>query len=148
MSPHYTKLLREILQRTVFPYLTVRPNGFEIGAKPTPILDARIVHHGPARTLYRQRKPHCRSLDGISCIIDTSKTCLNCLERELCTPQIRLDLLAERQAWRLLLSHTSAKNFMLFEASLREQKKTLGETTTRFRVIDRGRWGELRFRLR
>jgi len=148
MSKHYTKILQEILLQTVFKYLNVRPRGFELNSKLVPHLDARIVHYGPARTLYKQRLPRCRSLDGVSSVIDTSKTCLDCADRSLCTAQIRLDLLAERAAYRLLLSHTAAKNFMIFESQVQRSRKTLDEQTTRIRVIDRGRWGELRFELR
>ncbi len=148
MKKHYTKILREILHQTVFNYLNVRPRGFELKAKLVPHLDARIVHHGPARTLYRQRRPRCRSLDGASSVIDTAKTCFDCKDKSLCTPQIRIDLLTDRAAHRLLLSHTSAKNFMLFESQVHRSHKKLDELTTRIRVIDRGRWGELRFALR
>ena len=142
--------LRELLQRAQRRYLTVRPNGFELnpGTPPRPRLDARILSFGGARTLYQNRKPHCRSLDGIRPIAEDQRTCAECRLHARCTPQLRLDLLADTQPFRLLLAHTSAQNFLLYEAQLRQRNLSLYELLHRITVINRGSWGELRFRLR
>ena len=58
---------------------------------------------------------------------------------------MRLDLLVDIQPFRLLLAHTSAKNFLLYETQLRERGGALYEGLHRMTVINRGSWGELRF---
>jgi len=140
--------LREILQQARRRYLTVRPHGFELnpGERLRPVLAARILAFGSARTLYQDRKPLCRSLDGIEPTAPKARRrCAECALRARCTSQVRLDLLADTQPWRLLLSHTSARNFLLYEAQLRERGIELYEGLHRITVINRGSWGELRF---
>jgi hypothetical protein len=141
--------LREILQRAQRRYLTVRPHGFELnpGSPLKPVLDARILGFGGARTLYQDRKPHCRSLDGIRPIAEEQRTCAACRVQARCTPQLRLDLLADSQPLRLLLAHTSAKNFLLYETQLRQRDIDFNAVVHRITVINRGSWGELRFTL-
>jgi hypothetical protein len=139
--------LREILQRAQRRYLSVRPHGFELnpGTPLRPVLEARILGFGGARTLYQDRKPHCRSLDGIRPISKDQRTCAECRLRSRCTPQVRLDLLVDTQPLRLLLAHTCAKNFLLYETQLRQRGVELYDVLHRITVINRGSWGELRF---
>lgn len=139
--------LREILHSALKRYLTVRPHGFELnpGEPPQPLIDARIVSYGSARTLYQNRKPQCRSLDGVRPIVDRHRLCAECRLRSRCTPQLRLDLFVENQAFRLLLAHTSAKHFLLYEARLRQRGIEIEDIVHRITVINRGSWGELRF---
>jgi len=79
---------------------------------------------------------------------DPIRTCAQCRVRGQCTPQVRLDLFVDAQPFRLLLAHTSAKNFLAYEARLRQQGHPLADHLHRITVINRGSWGELRFRLR
>ncbi len=139
--------LREILHAALKRYLTVRPHGFELnpGETPRPILEARILNTGAARTLYQQRKPRCRSLDGIAPLDDRNRTCAQCRLRPQCTPQVRLDLFVGAQPFRLLLAHTSAKNFLAYDGRLRQQGRPIEDILHRITVINRGSWGELRF---
>jgi hypothetical protein len=139
--------LREILYRALVRYLTVRPGGVELdpGQELRRIVDARILGHGAARTLYRARKPHCRSLDGVAPISGGDRTCADCKVRSSCTPQVRLDLLVERRPFRLLLAHTSARHFLVYEAQLRQRQVRVEDVVHRIEVVDRGSWGELRF---
>ena len=142
--------LREILHAALKRYLTVRPRGFELtpGETPRPAIDVRILNTGAARTLYQNRKPCCRSLDGVRPLDDPGRTCAPCRLRGQCTPQVRLDLFVDAKPFRLLLAHTSAKNFLAYEARLRQQGHALDEHLHRITVTNRGSWGELRFRLR
>ncbi len=140
--------LRELLQSAQRRYLTVRPHGFELnpGTPLRAVLEARILGFGGARTHYHNRKPHCRSLDGIRPIsAEGQRTCAECNLRTQCTPQLRLDLLADIQPFRLLLAHTSAKNFLLYEAELHQRGVALYEVLHHITVINRGSRGELRF---
>lgn len=139
--------LREILHRASKRYLTVRPQGFELspGEALRPTVQARILSVGAARTLYHNRKPRCRSLDAVRPISDRNRTCAQCRVRAQCTPQVRLDLFVEGQPFRLLLAHTSAKNFLLYEARLRQRGLALEDALHRIAVVNRGSWGELRF---
>lgn len=140
--------LREILHATCKRYLTVRPGGFQLQPGDTlrPTLDVRILGFGSARTLYLHRQPHCRSLDALHPIHDLSHACAECRTRPQCTPQVRLDLFAERQPFRLLLAYTSAKTFLLYETNLHQRGLELENILHRITVINRGSWGELRFR--
>jgi hypothetical protein len=143
------QLLREILHGALRRYLTVRPRGFELhpGDRLRPLIDARIISYGSARTLYQQRKPHCRSLDGLRPLSEPNRHCSECQLRSRCTPQVRLDLFVDAQPFRLLLAHTSAKNFLLYEAQLRQRPSALYQRLHRIAVLNRGSWGELRFTL-
>lgn len=140
--------LREILHRALVRYLTVRPGGFELQSdeRLRPVIDVRILGHGGARTFYQDRKPVCRSLDGLRPITgDTNRRCVECEARERCTSQVRLDLIVDRRPFRLLLAYSSARAFLTYEAELRLRRLAIEDVLTRITVINRGSWGELRF---
>jgi hypothetical protein len=109
-----------------------------------PTLRARLLACRPARTLYENHQPRCRSLDGIQSITE-ARTCAACLLRKTCTPQIYLELLCNHVPYRLLLAYTSARNFMTFASRLRQQGQPVENADILLSVRDRGRWGELRF---
>jgi len=148
-TPHRPDIepLREMLHRALARYLTVRPQGFtlEAGARPRTSLEVRILGYGGARTLYRKRRPHCRSLDGVSSITHQDRRCASCDRKEACVPQVRVDLIADTQPFRLLLSHTSARNFLNYEARLRANRQRLEDLLHTLTVVERGSWGEVRF---
>ena len=141
--------LREILHAAFKRYLSVRPHGFELqpGEPLRPTLEARIVSSGAARTLYQERKPRCRSLNAITPLDDPNRTCATCRLRAQCTPQLRLDLFVDAQPFRLLLAWTSAKNFLLYDTALRQRNIAIEDRLHRLTVVNRGSWGEVRFRL-
>ncbi len=141
--------LREILHAAFKRYLSVRPRGFELepGAPLRPTLQGRIVSTGAARTLYQARRPRCRSLDGLAPLDDPHRTCAACRLRTQCTAQLRLDLFVDAQPFRLLLAYTSAKNYLLYEAQLRQGDVCIEDHLHRLTVIHRGSWGEVRFSL-
>ena len=139
--------LREILHAALKRYLTVRPRGFELAPRETlrPAIEVRILNTGAARTLYQSRKPACRSLDGVHPLEDPSRTCAQCRVRGQCTPQVRLDLFVDARPFRLVLAHTSARNFLAYDARLRQRGLALADRLHRITVTNRGSWGELRF---
>ena len=147
MNPQQAEILRDIVQRMMARYITVRPLGIDLGnnRKLIPALNCRILDYGAARTLYRNRRPVCRSLDAVKAIKDANKLCLQCVDRDNCTGQVRLDLLFENCPYRLLLAYTSAKNFLLYTGKLAEKKIEIQTTDTKIVVVNRGSWGELRF---
>jgi len=126
-------------------YLTVRPSGLQMphGAI-VPTLHVRLLTCRPARTLYENHQPRCRSLDGIQSITE-GRACAACLLRKTCTPQIYLELLHDSVPYRLLLAYSSARNFMLFASRLRQQGHPVENAEIILSVRDRARWGELRF---
>jgi hypothetical protein len=142
-----TEILRDIIQRMMARYMTIRAHGIDLGnnRKLIPALDCRILDYGAARTLYRNRRPVCRSLDAVKAVKDTTKLCQQCGDRDHCTGQVRLDLLFENCPYRLLLAYTSAKNFLLYTGKLVEKKLEIRSIDTKIVVINRGSWGELRF---
>jgi hypothetical protein len=151
MSKRDVQPLREVLHRALVRYLTVRPCGFELarGERLRPSIDAVVLGHGGARTLYEKRRPKCRSLDGLRPVgKGRGPTCAECADRSRCVPQVRLDLIIERRAFRLLLAHTSARAFLVFEAELRQRGRRAEDVTTKMTVVNRGSWGELRFAAR
>jgi hypothetical protein len=147
MNPQQAEILRDIVQRMMARYITVRPLGIDLGnnRKLIPALNCRILDYGAARTLYRNRRPVCRSLDAVKAIKDANKLCQQCVDRDHCTGQVRLDLLFENCPYRLLLAYTSAKNFLLYTGKLAEKKIEIQTTDTKIVVVNRGSWGELRF---
>jgi len=141
------EIYRDILTRTAARYLTVRPDGIEItpGQQPVKQLSVLIIDHGAARTLYRDRQPVCRSLDGIRPVQSQELACYRCPDRQHCTPQVRVDLVYDCVPYRLLLAYTSAKNFLFYQTEVLKGRRQLPEVITRIRVVNRGSWGELRF---
>ena len=119
----------------------------EKGQLPRPDVEARILGFGGARTLYRKRKPVCRSLDGVAAVTDPDKACAECADLDKCTPQVRLDLIVERGAYRCLLAFTSARNFLEYDARLRRHRVVLAAALHEITVVNRGSWGEMRFRV-
>lgn len=140
--------LRQILHRAAIQYLDVKATGLKIEGEPNPVrvVVARIYDFGGSRTLYRQRKPACRSLDGVLSITRANLQCADCPQRHPCTPQVRVDMLVGNQSYRLLLAFTSATNFLVYESTIRKLALDLDRIDTEIRVNDRGTWGELRFR--
>jgi len=142
--------LRAILHRALARYLTVTPRGFLIGDGvnlPRPSIEARILGFGGARTLYRKRKPVCRSLDGVAALTEPEKVCAECADRDKCTPQVRLDLIVEQRPYRCLLAFTSARNFLEYDARLRRDRVVLEKALHEIMVVNRGSWGEMRFHI-
>jgi hypothetical protein len=139
--PALTDLFADAFAR----YLSVRSTGLQMPHGPiVPTLRARLLACRPARTLYENHQPRCRSLDGIQSVTE-ARTCAACLLRKTCTPQIYLELLHDHVPYRLLLAYTSARNFMLFASRLRQQGQPVQNADLLLSVRDRGRWGELHF---
>ena len=137
--------MRELVSRAFARYLRVLPSGFQLSSgNIVPAISASIIASRPARTLYKNRRPICRSLDGIQAL-STDKSCATCLSRNTCTPQICLEIIHQGVPWRLILAYTSARNFLLFDSILKKQGITLEDSTIRIAVRDRGRWGEVHF---
>jgi hypothetical protein len=147
MDPHDIEPIRAILHRVLFQYLDVTRDGLRLRGeeRPMPVAVARILSFGGARTLYRQRSPSCRSLDGVVAITEPLRYCAECELRPACTPQVRLDLIVRGRGYRCLLAYTSAKNFLEYDARLRRDHITIDQVLTEINVVDRGSWGELRF---
>jgi hypothetical protein len=142
------EILREILHRALVRYLTVRPGGFELqpGERLRRVVEARILGYGGARTFYQDRKPVCRSLDGLRPVTgDTERVCRECEARARCTSQVRVDLIVERRPFRLLLAYSSARAFLAYDAELRQRRVAIEHVLTKITVVDRRTWGELRF---
>ena len=147
MTPKSFDPIKEILFSITARYLTVKPHGIEIspGRTPVRVIEARVLNHGGARTLYRGRRPVCRSLDGLAAVRKPDKRCASCHDSKHCTPQVRVDLLVEGKPCRLLLSFTSARNFLGYVAQLQARGHKPQAVRTRVNVTHRGSWGELRF---
>jgi len=138
--------MRELAARAFARYLPVLPAGFRLSPDNiVPSLQTRVIQYHPARTLYKNRAPVCRSLDGIRSLTKEQE-CASCLSRQVCTPQICLEILHQGVPWRLILAYTSARNFLLFVSTLKKKGMPIEDSTVRISVHDRGRWGEVYFR--
>ena len=141
--------LRALLHHALHRYLTVTSQGFLLQGEPRPVatVQARILGFGGARTLYRNRKPYCRSLDGLVSINLADRRCTSCPDVNACTPQVRVDLIIDKHAYRLLLAFTSARNFLEHVGRLRREGIDPLSADHQIVVTPRGSWGELRFRV-
>ena len=137
--------LNDLFASSFARYLSVQPLGlrFPHGLL-RPSVSATLLTCSPARTLCQNRKPICRSLDGIRSIKE-ELSCTSCADRKACTAQIYLELLIDGVPYRLLLAYTSARNFMQFVSRLRQQGQDVENAEVIISVRDRGRWGEVRF---
>jgi len=141
VQPDFHDLFADAFAR----YLAVRPGGLQMPQGPlVSSLRVQLLLCRPARTLYENHRPRCRSLDGIQAITE-SRACAACLLRKTCTPQIYIELLHDHVPYRLLLAYSSARNFMLFVSRLRQNGQPVENAEVLLSVRDRGRWGELRF---
>jgi len=137
--------MRELAARAFARYLPVLPSGFRLSEDNiVPSLQASVIQYRPARTLYKNRAPVCRSLDGVRAL-SKEQECASCFFRKVCTPQICLEILHQGVPWRLILAYTSARNFLLFKSRLEKKKVPLENSTILLSVRDRGRWGEVYF---
>lgn len=140
--------LRAILHRALARYLTVTSRGFLLDGQHPPVrrLVVRILGFGGARTLYQQRKPVCRSLDGVVAVTEPTKQCETCAQHDSCTPQVRLDLVVDGKPHRLLLAFTSANNFLAYSGRLDIQRVAVDSIQHELLVVPRSGWGEVQFR--
>lgn len=148
MQPDDLQPLRRILHRALTRYLTVTPRGLLLAdsARPSALAEARVLAFGGARTLYRERKPACRSLDAIASVDRDGRRCAGCPDFDACTPQVRVDLVIDKHAYRMLLAFTSATNFLVHIGELQRLGLDPLRVDHEIRVVARGSWGELRFR--
>ena len=137
--------LNDLFASSFARYLSIQPTGlrFPHGLLRSSV-SATLLTCRPARTLYKNRKPVCRSLDGVRSIKEDA-SCTACTQRKDCTAQIYLELLVDGVPYRLLLAYTSARNFMQFASRLRQRGQDVENAPVIISVRDRGRWGELRF---
>ena len=139
-------VLHDFLADNFSSYVTILPHGLRLeSGKLIQRISGQIMHSGPARTLYENRKPSCRSLNGVQSL-QSKTSCAACYRRGECTPQIRLDLLHASGIHRFLLAYTSARKYMLFLSSLAKQQCPVEGAEITISVINRGKWGELCFR--
>ena len=136
---------RDLVYQSFSRYLKVTPDGLKLGlARTERSVAATVLTWRPARTLYRNKKPVCRSLDGIQSMTE-GRSCASCLLRKTCTPQVYLELVYDEVPYRLILAYTSARNFLDFASESRDMEKPLEGAKILIAVRDRGRWGEVCF---
>ncbi len=136
--------LKQIIERSFSRYIKVLPNGFQLPHEPTiyNILNVSLSHYHPARTFYQNKKPFCRSLDGIKSL-KNNKKCVSCVLQNRCTPQICIELLYQDIPLKLLIAYTSMRKFLKFISKTNIQR--LKNDVFIISVINRGKWGELHF---
>jgi len=133
----------DILYRTTAKYLQIRPDGVVIADELRRTFRGRILATGAARTLYRGKRPRCRSLDAQRSL--DGKRCAACRDLSQCTSQVRVHMLVDANPYQLLLAYTSAKNYLLFCDRTAADGRAVTDVRIQVTVINRGNWGELRF---
>jgi hypothetical protein len=138
--------LRAVIAQSLIRYATITPKGILLphAAIPYNPLDVAIITYGPARTRYLNRRPLCRSLDGLRSI-DNRTLCATCHDSRSCTPQIALDISYRRLPFRLLLAFTSAKNFLAALKTINPSAGNIQDAPISITVTNRGHWGEANF---
>lgn len=137
--------LEDLMIKTFSRYLRVLPQGFEIYPDHVEeVITAKLYNFSSARSLYENKKLVCRSLNAIHDLKNKCE-CASCQNRIKCTPQIYLELEYDQVPVRLILSYTSARNFMSFCTQVKQRELSIIEMSFQLRVLDRGRWGEVRF---
>lgn len=135
--------MAEIMIAAFARYVSVHPEGLEMrSGEVVPSVAARLLGSHPARTLYENRRPICRSLDGVR-PLKGEQTCERCTFLGKCTGQVCVDLLIEGIPERLLLAYTSLRNFLLFVEERRRQGLQVEGAEIQLVVRNRGGWGEV-----
>lgn len=139
MDPAFLSL-KQIIEQSFSRYIRVLPEAMVLPPNhKTTSIQATLSSFHPARTRYQNKKPICRSLDAVHSI-KNKRFCASCSFKNSCTPQIGLELNVEGVPLKLMLSYTSMRNFLIFNA-----KRTTNETPIRITVRNRKTWGELIF---
>jgi hypothetical protein len=140
--------LREIIASVCSRYALLTPKGIVLPSASNPYnpLSVSLVTYKPARTRYVNKKPVCRSLNGIHSLTDKT-ACISCDYRRTCTPQIALEIQYRTVPFRIMLAYTSAKNFLTFLRTLHPDSRRIENASVEISVIDRGKWGEAKFSL-
>ena len=140
--------LREIIASAYSRYASLTPKGIVLPSSTTCYnpWTVTIVAYKPARTMYVNKKPFCRSLNGIQSLNESS-LCVSCDYRRTCTPQIALEIQYQVIPYRIMLAYTSAKNYLSFIRLQYPAKNHIENAPVEISVIDRGRWGEATFAL-
>ncbi|MBI3272762.1 MAG: hypothetical protein HYZ53_27495 [Planctomycetes bacterium] len=139
------KSIGELMCEMFARYVTVHPEGLELRSGDiVASASARLLGSHPARTYYVDRKPNCRSLDGVR-PLKGDQTCAACVFRKKCTPQLCVDLLLNGIPERLLLAFTSLRNFLLFVEERRHKGAQVEGAQILLVVRNRGKWGEVCF---
>ena len=147
-SPSIKDLIHPFDSDDIARYVQIRPDGINLGnGSICPEIEAEVLSFSPARTRYEKHQLVCRSLNGIQ-TIHADCSCSSCPLRKNCTAQIRLDMIHCSGVIRFLLSQSSLRNFMLFLSTLQRRNIPLKGARVTIKVLNRGRWGELKFSLK
>jgi hypothetical protein len=124
-------------------YVKILPKGIYLeGTEIFPEMKGQILSFGPARTRYADHRMVCHSANAIDA---PDAQCSCCRKRKDCTVQMRLDLIHHKGILRFMLSCASLRNFMLFLSKLKQQGISPKGALITITVLNRGRWGELKF---
>jgi hypothetical protein len=138
--------LKAILEKSFSRYIRVLPEGFLLPRDNQifSYLTVQLSSYYSSRTLYQNKKPVCRSLDGVSSV-KGKKNCSSCPTNPQCTPQICVEFVYQGIPLKLLLAYTSMRKFIEFvsrwKLSPNQEIKNLMTLT----VLNRGKWGEVHF---
>lgn len=142
------KLLGEAFQTGLRRFARVVPAGFRIGEDIVPALRGTIQEWKLVRKLFRKGRVACSSEDGVEGA--GAQRCQAC-KREGCAPRIRLRIVPlpggglDGAAIDLELNFSSCRNFLDYARDLGITHHEAHEVVTVFSVVDRAKWGEVRF---
>ena len=142
------KLLGEAFRTAPRRFARVAPDGFRIGEEIVPVLRGTIQEWTLVRKLFRKGRVACSSRDGVEGA--GAERCASC-KREGCSPRIRLRIHPapggglDAPDLELELNFSSCRNFLDYARELAAAHLEVHEAVTVFSVLDRAKWGEVRF---
>lgn len=142
------KLLGEAFRTRPRRFVRVAPAGFRIGEEIVPALRGTIQEWKLVRKLFRKGSVACSSEDGVEGA--GAQRCASC-KRQGCSPRIRLRIepapggALDAVDLELELNFSSCRNFLDYARDLGVAHHEAHEVVTVFSVVDRAKWGEVRF---
>lgn len=135
--------LHAAFRRPTLVLLRVEPGGFRDGDRLLTVLSGRLARTRLTRKLFEDGRLACYAPDGL--VAHNRTPCDECAH-PACRPWLRVQLAAPRDLVYLLdLAVVSARNLLDLEQQAACDGLRLADLTLQLWVVDRGRWGEVRF---
>jgi hypothetical protein len=135
--------LHAAFRRPPLVLLEIEPGGFRDGDRLLTLLTGRLARRRLLRKLFENRRLACCAHDGL--VAEDGTHCFECAH-PACRPWLRVQLAAPGDIVYLLdLAVVSARNLLDLEQQADHDGLRLADLTLQLWVVDRGRWGEVRF---
>jgi len=134
--------LHEAFQQPPVRLVRILADGFLVEGRPLTHLTGRITRTRLLRKRFEAGALVCDSPDGI--VARNGTVCEACRHPD-CRPWLRVHLATTDDVYLIDLAVVSARNFLALEEAATHQGEDLSRWALRLTVVNRGRWGEVRF---